>query len=107
MEPCFPPFDIADWRAVAAIEDRAATQDDVNRCQAVFSTGPGQSAVVATAGLPARAWLTDENGKRTEVVIVQIEKQIGGDMTVVGYVLPSGGNGVATLPDVEIQEYSN
>ncbi|WP_374394578.1 hypothetical protein [Tabrizicola sp.] len=106
MEPCYPPFDIEDWRAIPVIEERVATLDDVNYCNAVFAAGQGQSEVVATPGLPALAVVKNANGSKTKVVIVQIEKQIGGGMTVVGYVLPEGGNGMGTLSDFDIVEYS-
>jgi hypothetical protein len=106
VEPCYPPFDIESWRSIEAIEGRVATHEDVNLCVAVFAAGEGQSEFVVTPGLPALALLTNDDGTKTKVVIVQIEKQIGGDMTVVGYVLPSGGNGLATPSDLDFVEYS-
>jgi hypothetical protein len=107
MEPCYSPFDIEIWRSISAIEERVATQDDVNHCTAVFFRGPSQSEVVPTPGLPALAILAKEDGSKEQVVIVQIESQVGKGRTLVGYVLPSGGNGVGLLPDFQIVEYSN
>jgi len=106
MEPCSTPFDIENWMSVPAIESRVATVDDVNKCLAVFATGPGQSEFVATPGLPAFALLTNDDGSTTQVVIVQIEKQVGGDLTVIGYVLPNGGNGIATPADLDVLHYA-
>ncbi|AZL57662.1 hypothetical protein EI545_01660 [Tabrizicola piscis] len=106
MEPCYIPFDIDNWRSIPAIEERVATQGDLNDCVAVFATGAGQSEVVTNPGLPALATLKNEDGTTETVVIVQIEKQIGGPLTVVGYILPSGGNGIGTLPEFNIIEYS-
>lgn len=105
MEPCYLPFDIDDWRTPAVIEERVATQEDVNFCRAVFATGPGQSEVVLTPGLPALALLTKEDNSVEKVVIVQIERLIGGSLTVVGYILPSGGNGLGTMPEFNVIEY--
>ena len=106
METCYLPFEIENWRSIPAFEERAATQSDVDRCKAVFATGEGQSEIVLTAGLPALAILTKEDGSEEQVVIIQIEKELGGPITVVGYVLPSGGNGAGTLPEFKIVEYS-
>jgi hypothetical protein len=106
MEPCFLPFDISDWQSVEVIEGRVATQDDVNSCSSVFAAGQGQSELVVTPGLPALALLKNADGSETKIVIVQIEKQIGGELTVVGYVLPAGGNGMGTIEDVQVIEYS-
>ena len=101
------PFAIENWQQIQAIEGRAATQDDVNRCDAVFATGVGQSQAVTTNRLPALAIQTMDDGKTVEVVIVQIEKQVGGELTLVGYVLPSGRNGVGTLPEFNIKAYAD
>jgi len=88
------------------IEESVANQDDVNHCRAVFAAGAGQSEVFSTPGLPALAVLTAEDGSETKVVIVQIEKQVGGSMTVVGYVFPQGGSGMGVLEDLRILEFS-
>ena len=53
------------------------------------------------------AQLTMDDGTAVDVVIVQMEKQVGGELTVVGYVLPSGGNGVGTLPEFNIKAYAD
>ncbi len=99
------PFDIGNWRSIAAIEERAATQDDVSRCIAVFAAGPGQAEPISSPGLPALAVLTKEDGTTEQVVIIQMEKQVGGPLELVGYLLPDGGNGIATLPEVTIIEH--
>jgi hypothetical protein len=106
MEPCYVPFNISDWQTIEVIEERAATQDDVNRCNAIFAVGEGQSEPVSTPGLPALALLTIGAGREREVVIVQIENRIGSEMTMVGYVLPGGGNGIGLLSEFRIIEYA-
>ncbi len=87
------------------IEGRAATENDVNRCDAIFSTG-GRSKPFATPGLPALAILTSPDGRKERVVVVQIEAPDNNLPIMVGYVLPDGGNGVGTLPEFEILEYA-
>ena len=105
MEPCFEPFLLDTWRDIPALEQRVATPDDVNRCDAIFSTD-GRSTVFDTPGLPALAVLTGTDGRKQKIVIIQIETPLNGQPVLVGYVLPQGGNGVATLPEVEVLEYA-
>ncbi len=106
MDTCDLPFNIDDWRSIPVIEERAATPDDVGKCLAVFATGEGQTEAVETTGLPALAELSKDDGSKESVVIVQIEKQVGGPLTVVGYVLPSGGRGVGEIQEFSILEYA-
>ena len=106
METCYLPFEVENWRSITAFEECTAMQSDVGRCNAVFATGEGQSEVVPTDGLPALAILAKDDGSKEQVVTIQIEKQVAGSIVIVGYVLPSGGTGIGTLPEFKIVEYS-
>jgi hypothetical protein len=50
--------------------------------------------------LPAHAVHRDETGDATQVVIIQAERS--GDRVLVGFRYPRGGNGIATLDELEL-----
>jgi hypothetical protein len=99
-------FQIENWRDLQPIEMRVATPEDVDNCNAVFSTNAGQTEVFMTLNLPALAVWTDELGNQSQVAVIQAEKVVGKEMVVVGLVQQGGVMLAATLAELEIIEQS-
>lgn len=93
--------DINAWMDIPVLTDRTGTDKDVVDCLAVFGTGPGSTMRLTDLKLPARAILTDENGTRHEVIVIQGEYAFSIREKLVGYIIPGKSTGVALLSEVE------
>ena len=95
--------DIQHWRNTPSLSGRIALEEDVEAGRAVFYLGnPDEiGARPYDVGVPRCAMLTDEEtGKGIPVIVVQAEQ--AEDMIYVGYRFLDGGNGMCTLPEIEL-----
>ena len=87
-----------DWRSIACVVGRPATEADVAAGSAVFYV-PGDSAA-ASMRLPCCAIQTLEDGSKQAVVVIQAELA---DQEIILGVRPlAGGNGVCTIAEVRL-----
>jgi len=95
-------FDVQAWRDLPHLAGRLATETDVQDDRAVFyQAGGGVPARPHEIAVPVCAVLHDaDTGESVPVVIIQAE--YAETKVVVGYRLPRGGNGIATLPEMEL-----
>jgi hypothetical protein len=96
-------IDIQHWRGVPHISGRVASEEDVQSGRAVFYLGnPDEIGAQAYAiDLPQCAIITDEeSGEQIPVIVIQSEQ--ADDMIYVGYRYLGGGNGMCTLPEIEL-----
>jgi len=94
-------FEIQAWRDLAHVSGRLGTETDVKEGRAVFYLAGGEEpATPYDMRLPVCAIHRDETGESLPVVIVQAERS--GDRVLVGFRYPSGGNGIATLDEMEL-----
>jgi hypothetical protein len=100
-------IDPSDWRNVPFIEGRPAQEEDVKCGRAVFYIEGAQSKATEGISLPALARLKMEDGKSEKVIIIQVESSTKNDDVIAGYRTFAGGNGVATLRELEIIEVLN
>ena len=96
-------IDIQHWRDIPHISGRVASEEDVEAGRAVFYLGnPDEIGVQSyDVSLPPCAIFTDEeSGEDIPVIIIQAEQ--AEDMINVGYRFLDGGNGMCTLPEIEL-----
>jgi hypothetical protein len=96
-------IDLQHWRDVPFISGRVALEEDVQAGRAVFYLGNADEigAQAYDIDLPRCAILTDEeSGEVLPVIVIQVEQ--AEDVIYVGYRLLDGGNGMCTLPEVEL-----
>lgn len=92
------PVDLKTWRKTPHVEGRTATDRDVEEGRAVFAVG-GEPVEL---DLPKCAIVQEEGvGEETPVILIQAERLDDGTIAV-GYRLVDGGNGIATLDEVEL-----
>jgi hypothetical protein len=96
------PVIAADWQSVSVVRGRLATEEDVRAGRAVFflenADLPG--ATPLTVPLPALAlWRDDESGQERVVIAIQAEQTV--KQRLVGFRFLEGGNGIATLDELE------
>ena len=82
------------------ITGRPATNADVKSGNAVFSMD-GKSLGALAITVPQYAILTDEQGVKHPVVVVQAERAPGG-MKIVGLLGSDGSHTAATLPELQL-----
>jgi hypothetical protein len=93
-------IDVAHWRETPCLKDKAATQEDVGACRAVFAA-PGSSSRSIDLNLPRCAIHTDQQtGKKTPVIVIQAE-DVGGTKTI-GFRSLLGAEGVCLLSELEL-----
>ncbi len=86
---------------MACVAGRPATEVDVREGRAVFFVD-GTPSISHEMKLPMCAVLKDrDTGQENPVVIIQAEVASRGEI-VVGFRYLHGGNGVATLPELEL-----
>jgi hypothetical protein len=95
-------INIKSWEKTPSINDRIATNDDVESGVAVYSVEKGGSEHKAyNTQLPKLAYLMDTATKKEElVVVIQIENTSQG--IIAGYRNLEGGNGVCFLYELKI-----
>ena len=103
MNDIWGPVDVRSWRDVPSITGRLATEIDVKDGRAAFYL-QGDGTVAATpfdVTLPACVIVRAE-GTSDEIraIAIQAEK-LSEEMVAIGYRFLSGGNGIATLLEVE------
>ena len=92
------PIDMKHWRRTPVVEGRPATEMDVELGRAVFAAG-GEPVEL---DLPTCAIVREEGvGEPTPVIIIQAERLEDGTVAV-GFRLLEGGDGIATLDEVEL-----
>jgi len=96
------PVDVSRWREVPFVSGRLAKEDDVKEGRAVFFLeNPADPVAVPFAmKLPSCGILSEEDGSRTPVVIIQAELLT--DKVTLGYRPISGGNGICTIQEVDL-----
>lgn len=103
--PCRPDpwgaFEMQTWRDLPHVSGRLGTEADVQEGRAVFFlAGCDEPAIPHDMPLPACAIHHDEAGESLPVVVIQAERS--GDRVIVGFRYPPGGNGIATLNELEL-----
>ena len=83
---------------------KVATEDDVRFGRAVFCLAKDSKSVasLSSMALPTPALLKpeDQNAPRIPILVIQVEVSDG--MTLVGYRYLNGGNGICSLPEVQL-----
>ena len=97
------PIEVATWRTVPSIAGRRAVELDVKEGRAVFFQ-QGQDVVMEAVpmALPQTAILRGEDGTTDAVVVIQVER--AAHQVLVGYRILGGGNGIATMSELEFVE---
>jgi hypothetical protein len=96
------PFDLQSWHDLPHVAGRPGTEADVRAGRAVFYLAGGAArATPHEMPLPVCAVHHEETGESHPVVIIQAERSE--DRVIVGFRYPQGGNGVATLAEVELR----
>ena len=98
------PIDIAKWQETPATTRGLATENDVVEGRAVFylQLSGDAAAEPFNLQLPACAVLHSKYGPEIPVVVIQVE--LSDRQTIAGYRPLNGGNGVCSLPELEILE---
>ena len=96
--------DPSSWNEFPFIEQRFATEEDVRCGRAVFYVEGKKDRIFSEFKLPLLARLKNEDGTTDKIIVIQIEFAPGAETVVVGYRCFSGGNGIATLPEIEVIE---
>ena len=94
------PLEASSWRKVPCLTDRLAVEADVKDGRAVFFQ-KGDEAVMEPVPeeLPRAAILRTEDSSAESVIVIQVER--AAHQVLVGYRFLGGGNGIATLSEVE------
>ena len=94
-------IDISNWRKLSHIKNRIATQNDVNKGDAIFQIIPkGKKHIALNIQIPSLAYLINlENKTKILVVVTQAEK--AGNETVIGIKYLDGSIGACTLEELE------
>jgi hypothetical protein len=95
--------DLQQWQTLPHVTSRLASEADVQDGRAVFFLGNTDQIDTAPydVDLPHCALLVDEeSGEKLPVIIVQAER--AGEVILVGYRFLTGGNGICTLPEIEL-----
>ena len=100
MENLWGPISAHEWRNVPCVSGRPATEADVAAGSAVFYVPTGSAA--ATMQLPCCAILSQEDGSKQQVVVIQAELAPRGDGTVLGVRPLGGGNAICTTGEVTL-----
>ena len=98
MSNIWGPIELESWRELPCICGRPATEADIAKGIAVFAIPSGSSA--SEMQLPFCALQKMESGENIPVVAIQAEKTDG--QTFIGVRYLEGGNGVCTLPELEM-----
>ena len=96
------PVELKQWCETPCISGRLATEDDVKSGRAVFYVGNASEigAHSADIDLPRCAIVTDDDGTKIPVVVIQSEK--AEDKHYIGYRPIHGGNGICLIHEVEL-----
>jgi hypothetical protein len=97
------PIDPTAWREVPFLSGRLATEQDVVEGRAVFYTSNG--GTVSDLEIPFCALMNSDRGDAVPVIAIQAEQ--AGDQIIVGVRFIHGGNGICTLPELQILEEPN
>jgi hypothetical protein len=93
------PIEVSKWPEVPATKNRLADENDVREGRAVFYQIGEAAVAIWPAGLPALAVLTNEEGRRIPVVVIQAERSPNG-RTIAGARYFDGGNLVCTAEEL-------
>jgi hypothetical protein len=97
-------FDVDDWSRLKAFAGAVATLDDVQAKRAVFALAETDDPRTIPMDLPQPVIWWEADGEQAAVA-VQAETHLGpdgGEMEVLGLILPDGGSAVALLEDVDL-----
>ena len=97
------PIAESGWRGVPHLSGRLAVEADVKEGRAVFfQHGEGVVMEPVEMELPQAAILRAEGSSPERVIVIQVERSA--HQVLVGYRPLCGGNGIATLAEVEFLE---
>ena len=97
------PVDIRLWRETPHLSGRLATETDVREGRAVFYQQAQDIVVEPYAlDLPCPGILHEEDSELEPRPVIVIQAETSAHLVIVGYRFLAGGNGIATLPEVEM-----
>lgn len=96
-------IDMLAWRTIPSLSGRIAVEADVKEGLAVFfQQGTGVIMEPVALELPRPAILRAEGSSVAEEPVVVIQVERAADQVLVGYRGLHGGNGIATMPEIEL-----
>ena len=103
MPDLWGKIDMAKWKDLPCLRGRPATEQDVKEGRAVFLIPTGSTAT--DLQLPLCAIHKSEGDRLTSVVAIQAEET--GGQVIIGLRYLESGNGICTLPELEVLEEPN